>query len=1241
MSRKYISIVTALVVNVVVLTMLLALPTLAQGPTPTYITILHTNDTHGTWDASVYNRQKQGMVYLASLIKAERAKNPNTLLLDGGDSFQGNAFAQYYRNAITNPIAGGMNLLNYDAMMLGNHEFNFGKDTFATMLGQLNFPILGKANMADDGRYGFINDHVKKYITKTVGGVKIAIFGVTNPWVPSYELPSNIVGLSFTPGITTVKELLAEIKATEKPNLIIALNHIGYQPYKGETDSDEYIAQNVPGIDVIIGSHSHTVISPTLIVTSTLNPTGTLIAQTGSNASYLGRVVLKLTGNITNGYKIDLREGVLIPAGSTTPDADLVSYLTPFLGGLKTYTDQQIGQTTGPIDSASANSDGFTQETSNANLQADAAVFKLAKEGVNVDFHLSGVMSNKKVAVSATITSPLTLTINDMYTLMPYENSLLALKMNGPQLKAVLERAYRNYFYYKYKANDTPQWGGYSHYTTCMIDINAGGQITYKDTAPALPDGNNVVSLVVNGQSIDFVNATKFYTISTVNYLAAGSCNFSDNGKSLWPLENLVADTQYYVRDSVIDYIKAKGTITPTIEQRLKFQTAPKGKFVTILHTNDFHGNLEASGSNPGIARVAQVVKDVRADVGAENVLLLDAGDEMQGTMLSNLKWGEPVIDLFNLLGYNAATMGNHEFDWGQTKLISRTKQAIFPYVVANLVVKEGTSCDGVGWTTPSWVKPWITKTVGSGMVVGIVGVTSQETPGITIASATDGLCFKDAAESIAHYYDQVKAAGANTVIVLSHLGYPDGGYGYGMIVYGDQTLAKKLVEAGKPVDLIIGGHSHTNLLAPTVVSGTTVVQAYNAGRKVGRADLMVDPTSGKVTVNWKPITVTVTAAEDADVKAKVAQWIDPTFIAQRDTVVGFSNVDLVRNYNGDNTMGRFINDAIYNDLNKDSEPLNDADMVFNNAGGLRVDLTSATKPFTLTHGMLFSVLPFGNQTIVGEMSGARIMEVLTQSATLFKGAIQVSGIRFGFAKPATVFNVKILNRVTGKYEPLVITKTYRVATNEFLAPAGGDNFAGFKGMTNITYWGDMLDVVERWVAKSYPATSPYNETLDGRVATQEGNIGPDDGGRVVSNDGRVEVEFPKQFVTNTTRITHTNLMTPTQPITKWVRPFTLIARDDKGIEVKKFKKLFTITIVFSDEELSTQGLISTSLTVKFWNGSKWEAVVSSVDCLLCGVYVDKANHTILVLVDHMTEFVVAEADATTKSLYLPIVIKK
>jgi 2',3'-cyclic-nucleotide 2'-phosphodiesterase (5'-nucleotidase family) len=540
-------------------------------------------------------------------------------------------------------------------------------------------------------------------------------------------------------------------------------------------------------------------------------------------------------------------------------------------------------------------------------------------------------------------------------------------------------------------------------------------------------------------------------------------------------------------------------------EEVLNVTTPSNYAVVTLMHTNDFHGNLEASGSNPGMARLAYKIKQVRNEVNQNNTLLLDAGDFMQSTLLSNLKKGEPTVDLYNFVGYEVGTYGNHEFDWGQQTLISRTTQANYPFVVSNLVVNDTGNCATAGWTVPIsfTVKPWITKTVGAPgnqAVIGILGTASIETPYITIAEATQGLCFKNPAQSIAHYYNDVKAAGADVIVVLSHNGNTDGGYGYGFTVEGDQTLARRLVEQGTPANLIIGGHSHTDLAAAQVVSGTTVVQAHYAGRKLGRADLIINKATDTASIKWTRLVINPTDPVDAATQARVNLWAqDPAYQAQINQVIGFSNVDLVRNYNGDNLVGALVNDSIYNDLNNDGEPANDVDMVFNNAGGLRSDITSTVKPFTLTYGLLYGELPFGNATIVGDMTGAQIQDLLNQSATLFKGALQVSGIRYSFysytdtlpvAQPWAwgAYSITVKNRNTLLWEPLVMTKTYRIATNEFLAPAGQDGFVQFKYIKNYSYWGDMLNQVNHWISATHgtPATAyngPNNDgLLDGRI---------------------------------------------------------------------------------------------------------------------------------------------------------------
>jgi immune inhibitor A len=521
------------------------------------VTILHTNDEHGRAPTET----SRGLTRIAALVKAERAKNPNVLLLSTGDTIQGNSFAFYFRNApgltpsgtttMTNPMMAAMNMMGYDAFAIGNHEYNFGNQTFVKALSQAEFSVLG-ANVADDGDYGLASVPVEDYVTFDVEGLKVAVLGLTNPRVPSYELPSNIPGLTFTGGFEAAQTLVPQIIANEDPDLLVSLEHLGYSPYEGSRpeDTDVYLADNLPGIDVIIGGHSHTKLDPAVLRTSITNTVGTLIAQAERYAGYLGKVTVGYTGNITDGYKIVFREGRLLPATLVSPDPGLEALMAPYVTELNTYTSQVIGESTVALDTRTA----FYEETAGSNLQVDASKWALEQGGVAVDFHLSGAMTNASVPTG-------TLKVQDMFTLMPYENSLVVMRMNGPQIEAVLEKSFYNY----------DLWRQNKHrYTTCFLDISQGGVITYDTTVPET--GDNVVSLTINGVPVDFTDASTYYNVSTVNYLAAGACSYSDAaGVSIWPLNQIVADTQYYVRDAVIDYIKTHTPVSPQVEGRIVF----------------------------------------------------------------------------------------------------------------------------------------------------------------------------------------------------------------------------------------------------------------------------------------------------------------------------------------------------------------------------------------------------------------------------------------------------------------------------------------------------------------------------------------------------------------------------------------------------------------------------------------------------------------------------------------------
>ena len=286
---------------------------------------------------------------------------------------------------------------------------------------------------------------------------------------------------------------------------------------------------------------------------------------------------------------------------------------------------------------------------------------------------------------------------------------------------------------------------------------------------------------------------------------------------------------------------------------------------VTLLHTNDFHGRLEPDSSGRGgSAYIAGLVDSIRDDVGAGNVALLDAGDVyFAAPAISQLVMGESTIAVYNMMGYDVAAFGNHEFDKGQTELAARVAQSDFPWLGANVVL------EGTKWDLPAWAQPYELLEVG-GITLGVLGLAGEETPEVTLLGTTDGLVFKGLTETILHYYDEVMAR-ADAMIVLAHMGTADSGPYQGLT-----TVAQELIDAGKPVDLMIGGHQHQALMAPVYVGDTAIVSAGYYGRWLGQIDVSIAPTTKKLTVSsYQLHTVTDWSVKIASLADSLEEFYD------------------------------------------------------------------------------------------------------------------------------------------------------------------------------------------------------------------------------------------------------------------------------------------------------------------------------------------------------------------------------
>jgi 2',3'-cyclic-nucleotide 2'-phosphodiesterase (5'-nucleotidase family) len=471
---------------------------------------------------------------------------------------------------------------------------------------------------------------------------------------------------------------------------------------------------------------------------------------------------------------------------------------------------------------------------------------------------------------------------------------------------------------------------------------------------------------------------------------------------------------------------------------------------LTILHVNDFHGRLEPAAPKPGTgdaptggaALLAGLVRREREkDPGG--TILLSAGDMFQGTPASNLFHGAPVLEIMNSLSFDAMALGNHEFDWGLDVLGKLRDGASFPFLSATIV-------DGAGPPHPGLARYVLLER--KGVRIAVVGVTTPETPYTTRQDNVKGLVFLDPVSALPEVLREVRARGADAVVVLSHLGFPE-----------DKALAA----AVPGIDVIVGGHTHTAVTAPVRVGKTVVAQAGCNGLYLGVVRLEVEPGSGKVVYRGDgsgllPVSAAAGAPADPEA-ARVVESCRERLAGEFRKTVGTADVDLVRNDERESNLGNLLCDA--------ARAATGADAAFMNAYGIRADLPKGE----ITLEQVYTVLPFENTLLTFRLSGAGIVAALERGATLESGMLQVSGVRMrvDLSRPggSRVSDVRIGG------VPLDPKREYRVTVNDFLA-AGGDRFDSFREGSGATAGGNFRDAVLEYLR----TRSPVSPRVEGRI---------------------------------------------------------------------------------------------------------------------------------------------------------------
>ncbi|WP_298407370.1 5'-nucleotidase C-terminal domain-containing protein [uncultured Chloroflexus sp.] len=487
-----------------------------------------------------------------------------------------------------------------------------------------------------------------------------------------------------------------------------------------------------------------------------------------------------------------------------------------------------------------------------------------------------------------------------------------------------------------------------------------------------------------------------------------------------------------------------------------------------ILHTNDHHARIEPvfSGNNPvhgGVSRRKALIDKIRRET-AMPTLLVDAGDVFQGTLYFNQYNGMADLEFYNVMGYEAMAVGNHEFDKGPQALVDFITRAKFPVLSANIAVAAGNPLAGL-------IKP---RTIieKDGRKIGIFSLTPEDTG--VLSNAGPGINFTSAIEAARQQVAALKAEGVFTIIALTHVG-----------INVDRRIAR---EVGG-MSLIIGGHSHTPMGPmnkvgtppyPELIAGpdgkpVVVVTDWEWGRWLGDITVAFNAAGTVIDLQGNPTEVLPSLPADQGFENRIAVFKGP--IEQlRARVVGSAAVDLDGSRNNirsrETNLGNLVAEAMLAKARSAG-----ATLAITNGGGIRASIPAGP----VTVGQILEVLPFGNTLALVTLTGAQVIEALNNGVSQVESGAgrfpQIAGFRFTY-DPSLPAASRVTSVTVGG-APIDPNADYIVVTNNFML-TGGDGYSVFtRGRNQVDTGFILADVVEEYIA----ANSPVNPPVDGRIA--------------------------------------------------------------------------------------------------------------------------------------------------------------
>lgn len=515
------------------------------------LTLLYTSDVHGNAMPILYGTNEPadiGLAKYATIVKEAREANEHVIVIDNGDLIQGTPLMTHYvkkHRDKENPMIGIMNHLQIDAGVIGNHEFNFGEKVLSEAIHQSNYPWLS-ANIVNSSsnkpRFG------PPYIVKTLeNGIRVAIVGVTTHFIPNWESPHHIKGLTFLDACNTLEKWVKHIRSEEKPDILIASYHGGFErdiesgekteKLTGENQAYQ-MCEQIEGIDILLTGHQHRKLVGEI--------NGKLVIQPGNNCQTYGQVQIVME-QLADNWKLISKNASVNTLEGIQPDKEILSYMNEIEESTQEWLDEPIGH----IDGDMTIDDSFHARIHKHPFIQFIQDVQMEESGV--DISVTALLNNVSTGFSQTVT------MRDIVSNYMYPNTLVVLELTGRDIKEALEKS-AEYFsldtngkimvnpaYVKPK----PQHYNYDMWEGIEYHINV-----------AKPFGSRIESLTYHDTDI---KENKTYRVVLNNYRASGGGNYT-----MFQNKRVIKEIQKDTVDIIREYFERHKTIDSYIIDNFK-----------------------------------------------------------------------------------------------------------------------------------------------------------------------------------------------------------------------------------------------------------------------------------------------------------------------------------------------------------------------------------------------------------------------------------------------------------------------------------------------------------------------------------------------------------------------------------------------------------------------------------------------------------------------------------------------